>query len=525
MISTLTYNFYSQNRGGVVGGNDFTLGLHRTVNGYNTIWDHSIITDYNADLSRDWRLNLTAGANSQERIYTQNGQRSTQQLVYGLFDHDNFIVHDNFSEDGSRLDFKSQFLSLGVFAQANLAFREYLYLSVGGRNSWASTLESDNRSIFYPSLTASFIPTSAFEGLKNNRMINYLKLRAGYSTSANFGIPYTTRPVLNINTNVFVDRLGTVINSNSIDNRLANPNLQPELLKEWEAGLEGKLFDNRFSFDFTYYDRNSQDQILSRDLDPSTGFTRTSINAGSVRNKGIEVALGYTVIRNRNWNWQLDVNYFQNRNKVSLPSDIEQIVIDGFTNEGLFAIDGQPLGVIKTAYTVKDSGTTAVSAKPTGLRIVDDNGNYITSNEIAITGDPNPDFKMTGISTLSFKGITFRMQWDYTQGGDMLAYTPGTVVGRGLSKDTDFDRIQPLILPGVKRDGSPNDIQISASSAYFNNLSGFFGMQDLIIYDATMIRLRELSLSYSVPANVLSKSPFGASEYHILWSEPVVQRT
>jgi hypothetical protein len=102
------------------------------------------------------------------------------------------------------------------------------------------------------------------------------------------------------------------------------------------------------------------------------------------------------------------------------------------------------------------------------------------------------------------------MQWDYTQGGDMLSYTAGTVVGRGLSKDTDFDRVQPLILPGVKEDGSPNDVQISASSAYFNNLSGFFGMQDLIVYDATMIRLREVSLSYSVPANVLSKSPFGA---------------
>ena len=104
-------NYYSQNKGGRVGGSDFTLGMHRTVNGYNTIWDHSIIADYNAELSRNWRLNLTAGANSQERIYEQNGQRSTQQLVYGLFDHDNFIVHDNFSEDGSRLDYKSQFLS------------------------------------------------------------------------------------------------------------------------------------------------------------------------------------------------------------------------------------------------------------------------------------------------------------------------------------------------------------------------------------------------------------------------------
>jgi hypothetical protein len=92
----------------------------------------------------------------------------------------------------------------------------------------------------------------------------------------------------------------------------------------------------------------------------------------------------------------------------------------------------------------------------------------------------------------------------------MLAYTPGTVVGRGLTKDTDFDRYLPLVLPGVKADGTPNDVQISASYAYFNVLSGFFGMQDLIVYDATMIRLREASLSYSVPANALSKTPFGS---------------
>ena len=504
------FNYYSQNKGGTVGGNDFQLGFHRTVAGSNMIWDHSLLYNWQADINSDWRLNVDAGLNSQDRNYEQIGQRSTQQLVYGLFDHDNFVIHDNNTEDGGRIDFKSRFLSLGAFAQGLLSYKEYLFFTIGGRNSWSSNLEKANRSIFYPSFSGSFIPTAAFESLQNNNVLNYLKVRAGYSTSANFGSPYATRPILSINTNTFVDRGANIYNSNSISNRLPNPNLRPELLQEFEVGFEGKLFNNRMNVDFTYYNRNSKDQILSRELDPSTGFTVTSINAGAVRNQGIELQLGYNVIRNKNWNWQVDVNYFQNRNKVTLPSDIKQIVIDGFTNEGLFAINGLPLGVIQGSYSLRDSGTTAVNAKPTGQRIVDNNGNYVSSNQLGIIGDPNPDFKLTGISTLSFKGISFRMQWDYTQGGDMLAYTPGTVVGRGLSADTDFDRTLPLILPGVKRDGTPNDVQISASAAYFNNLSGFFGVSDIITYDATMIRLREASLSYSLPSSVLTKTPFGS---------------
>jgi len=496
------YNYYNQNKGGVVGGADFQLGMHRTVNGYNTIWDHSLLTNYQTDLGKDFRLNVDAGVNSQDRRYEQNGQRSTQQLVYGLFDHDNFIIHDNFNEGGGRIDFKQRSLSLGAFAQGLLSYKEYLYLTVGGRNSWSSNLEKANRSLFYPSSSVSFIPTSAFKALQNNKMVNYLKVRAGYSTSANFGSPYATRNTLSINTNVFFDRLGTTLNSNSIGNFLANPNLKPELQQEVEVGFEGKFINNRLGVDFTYYNRNSKDQILRRDLDPSTGFSETLINAGSVRNKGIELQLTYNVIRNKNWNWELTANYFQNRSMVTLPDEVKQIVIDGFSNEGLFAITGQPLGVIKGSYTKKDPKT--------GQRLTDGLGSYISNPEIGIIGDPTPDFKLSGISQLSYKGISFRMQWDYTQGGDMLAYTPGTVIGRGLTKDTDFDRFLPLILPGVKADGTPNDVQISASYAYFNVLSGFFGMADLITYDATCIRLREASLSYSLPSAMLNKTPFGA---------------
>ncbi|MBY0534693.1 MAG: SusC/RagA family TonB-linked outer membrane protein [Chitinophagaceae bacterium] len=502
------YNFLSQNKGGTVGGSDWTLGLHRTANGYNTIWDHAFLADYLTDLNSNWNLNVNAGINSQERIYSQNGQRSTQQLVYGLFDHDNYINHLNTSEGGGGLDFKTRTQSIGVFAQGTFGFKEYLYFTVGGRNSWTSNLEKANRSIFYPSGSVSFVPTSAIAALQNNKIVNYLKLRAGYATSANFGSPYNTRNVLNISTNVFQDRVGTVLNSNTISDRLANPNLKPELLAEVEVGAEAKFINNRLSLDFTYYNRVSKDQILDRELDPSTGFTVTSINAGSVRNQGIEIALGYTAVRTKDWNWQVDFNFTRNRNKVfDLPTDIKQIGIAGFSNEGLFVLEGQPLGVIMASSTVKDSKT--------GQRIVNSNGDYVSNNTLTIIGNPNPDYKLTGISTLTYKAFSFRMQWDYTKGGDMLAYTPGTLLGRGLTKDTDFDRYLPLILPGVKADGTPNDKQISASQAYFNNWSGFFGMQDLITYDATIIRLREASFSYNLPTSYLAKTPFGSASLTI----------
>lgn len=505
----IDHNYLRQNKGGVAGGTQYQLGIYRTVNGRNTIWDHTVLANWKTNLSSDWTVNLTGGVNSQERKYNQDGQKSTQQLVYGLFDHDNFIVHENTSEGGGGLDFKSATQAIGVFAEADFGYKDFLYLRAGGRNSWTSNLESDNRRLFFPSFSASFIPTTAFKSMGQG-FLNYMKIRASYATSANFGQPYATRPTLNITTNRFEDRTGTIINTNAISNRLANPNLKPELMKEYEIGTEGKLWDNRINFDLTVYRRTAKEQILDRDLDPATGFTVTKINAGSVRNQGIELALGYTVIRNKNWRWQLDGNFTLNRSEVSLPDDVGQITVAGFTNEGLFAIHRQPLGVIQSNYTQKYIDG---SGKNTNLRLVDGNGNYLSSTEIGIIGDPTPDYRITGISNLEFKGIALRVQWEYTKGGDILAYTPGTLVGRGISKDTEFDRLLPLILPGVKADGTPNDIQISASSAYFNNLSGFFGVQDLITYDATLMRLREISLSYSLPKKFLGNSPLGSVQF------------
>jgi len=373
-------------------------------------------------------------------------------------------------------------------------------VNLGGRNSWASTLEKENRSLFYPSVSVSFIPTSAFSGLQNNNVLNYLKLRAGYATSANFPSPYNTRTSLLVSTNNFVDRNGAVVNTNNITTTLANPNLKPELLGEFEAGLEARLINSRFTIDFTYYNRKSTDQILNRPLDPSTGFEVTTINAGDLTNKGIEIGAGFTVIKNKDWNLQLDGNFTRNRSEVNnLPEEISQVQTGGlFSNIGNFAINGQPFGIIKGTYYQKDPKS--------GLRIVGPDGYYIASTESIIIGDPNADYRLSGIGTLGFKGIEFRMQWDYSKGGMIYATTVNAMLARGLAKATDIDRSVPIILPGVKQDGTPNDFQTSIDRAYFNL---YLQAHEQFLYDATTVRLREISLSYSLPQSLIGRSPFG----------------
>jgi TonB-linked SusC/RagA family outer membrane protein len=491
---------YAQNKGGAYTPD----GILRSSTGNNTIWDQNLILNFTKDLTNSWKLGIDGGFNVRNDIYAQTGILSQQQLVFGLMNHSNFINHQPLSEDGSSLDYKSELQTVGLYVQAQAGFKDYLFFNLGARQGWTSALEKENRSIFYPGGSVSFIPTSFVSSLQNSKNINYLKVRAGYATSAEFPGVYSTRPVLGIATKVFVDGGGNSINTNSIANRLPNLALKPSLVKEFEAGIEGKFFDNRVSLDLTWYNRTNADQLLDRDLDPSTGYTVQRINAGKVTNKGIEMALGYTVIRNSKFRWQLDALFARNRSMVSdLPEDLKEIRTAGYTNLGNFAINGQPLGVIKgRAFQRADNGERLVAA----------NGWYLVDNDISILGDPNPDYKLTGISNFSYKNLSFRIQMEYTHGGDMYSATSSVLLGRGVTRDTEFDRALPVILPGVTdQEGKvTNTRQISSTEAYFNNTVAGSAADEPGIYDATHVRIREASLSYSLPQGWLKKLPFGS---------------
>jgi len=494
----------SVNKGGKQGDNAYRTGTYRVQNGTNQILNHNVSVQYNTTLGDNFTLDAVGGADYRRDTYSQNGLKSNQQIVFGLFDHSNFISHDIKDEGGNDLDFKNDRIREGIYANAQMGYKEFLYMTLSARKDWVSTLEPANRSKLYPSASLSFIPTSFFDFLKDSKAVNYLKLRASYATTAHFPDPYNTRSYLSLVTNAFVDKSGNVINTGAIPPRVPNPNLKPELIRELEAGIEGRFFNNFLTIDVTGYSRTAKDQLLDRQLDASTGYNKTTINAGSVDNKGIEAVVTIVPVRTQDWRWELTGNFTLNRSKVhDMPSDIKQIQTGGYSGgPGTFAINGKPLGIIQGSYAQVDAKT--------GKKIVDANGYYLGSSDIAQIGDANSKYNLTGISTLSWKWISLRMQWDYTRGGSMWSNTARTMLSRGVTKDTDFDRTQPYIIPNtVKQDGTVNDIQQSVDNIYFNAYG--FGPSSVAVWDATIIRLRELSLALSLPAKLIKNTPFGTA--------------
>jgi TonB-linked SusC/RagA family outer membrane protein len=469
----------------------------------NTIFDHTVSYNFDTKIDKDgiWNLDGTVGFNPRQESKNFFTTLSTLQVLYGLNQHDNFEKHDSASSVES-------FNIIGLYASATIGFKKYLYLNVQGRNDYFSSLQPNNRSLFYPSASLSFVPTDAFSYLKGSA-VNFLKLRIGYGSSAGFPDPYQTEIGLGVNSNAFLSPDGTVVNtvSPSTFGQKGNKNLKPELVKELEFGLEGKFFDNRIGLDLSLYSKVSTDLIIDRQLDPATGYTNMADNIAEVSNKGIELGLNFSIVRSEKdgFTWDGSIQYTKNKNIVeSLGGTVGQIGIAGFTNLGNFAIPGQPYGVIIGSSIARDVN---------GNYIVGDNGNYVsnddtsTANPYRIIGDPNADWRSTLSNEIGYKNMTLSFQLEYQKGGDIYSTTAATLISRGSTKDTDYDRTGTVVLPGVNQSGNINTTQISYTQYNFDNAG--LRIREQGIYDATNLRLREVSLSYSLPKKYLEKTPFG----------------
>ncbi|MDH3649982.1 MAG: SusC/RagA family TonB-linked outer membrane protein [Saprospiraceae bacterium] len=465
-------------------------GRLETSERLNRISDHLLNLVYNFQLSDDFALDGIVGGNLRREKQNYTFLRSTNQFVYGLLNHGNFIDHQTFSFDVDEN-------TLGIYGVATLGFRNFLYLNFQGRNDWTSTLEKDHNSEFYPSASLAFIPTEAIAGLQNNTVLNYLKLRVGYGTSAGYPDPYQTRNILTSATNVFVTGGNSILNFNSVSDRLGNSNLDPEKHEEYEFGLEAKLIQNRVGIDLSLYDKTSSDLIIDLELDPATGFTNTTLNAAQVNNKGVELGLNFVPVRG-DFTWTIDLNYTKNDSEVEeIFPGINQVVIDGYTTLGNFARVGEPYAVILgTPYQRGDGGEL----------LVNNVGSYVEGSEIDVIGNPNPNYSANWINDFTYKGLSFGFHWQYIDGGDIYSQTNAALLARGNTVDTDVNRFLPIILPGVKADGTPNDIQTYIGDTFFD---AYFGANEGAIFDGTVIRLRSISLSYLLPENVLAATPFG----------------
>jgi TonB-linked SusC/RagA family outer membrane protein len=499
----LTYrvglDFYRENQQYIVnkGGPQLLNGMYRTTYATNTIWNHDFIVSYDHSFSDNLSLKAIVGGNIRQDQFSQDGMESTQQVVFGYINHSNFSAHSPINSfTGRNLQNKTNQYVEGIYASAILSYKDYLYLNLQARNDWASTVEKENRSITYPSASVSFVPTTAF-GIESEKL-NQIKIRVGYGTSAGFPSPYNTRSYLASNALSFKDAGGTGVVTNSVSNSLGNANLKPELQSEIEAGIDAQFLDRRLGVDLTYYSRNTTDLITNAPLDPSTGYTQTYVNVGKLTNKGIELALTGTPVRTSSFRWDLTYNFYHYKSIVErLGVGLDNVLVAGYTNLGNFAVAGKPFNAIMGNYVVRDEN---------GNRIVQSNGDYLPSQDIKVIGNPNPKFTSSLISSFTFKGINLMFQFDYRYGGDIYSTTISSLYARGVTKDTDFDRSKSYVLPGVDSEGNPNKVQTTASDAYFNNIG--FGPSDLQIYDGTTIRLRQVSLGYSLPKAILQGTPF-----------------
>lgn len=472
------------------GGVSFVNGFYNTLNFKNTIWDNSMILSYNKTVSDKLSLSAKLGGNMRNDRFSLYNISSQNQLARNLFRHSNFIdnVASNFTSEQTRY---------GIFGEVTADYNNYLFLNLAGRNDWTSTVEAENRRIFYPSASLSFVPTSAFEDLSSNTL-NFLKLRVGIGTSAGFPNPYQTRNILNQNARGWLT--SSPIQTHSVDNSLGNPNLKPELHTETELGLEGKLFNNKIGFDLTVYRRDTRNLITSAPLDASTGYTSTTINVGKIRNQGIEFSLTGTPVTKGPFSWDVTLTYSRNTPEVlDLGGTIQEVQVTGFGSSlGNYAIVGQPFNVIKG---------TGFRRNAEGKLLIDGSGNLQATTSPVILGDPNPAFVSSMINGFNYKGLSLSVMVSYRHGGAMYSSSAGALLGRGLTiesgSETGYDRAQTFIFPGVKADGSANDIQVTGSDINFNNVY-FFGDEGRI-YDGSTIRLQEVSLSYSLPKKFLGK--------------------
>ena len=486
--------------------------------------DHNLLFNLTHNLTPDIDLRAIVGTNYNQREFGQTSVNGLGIVTRGIDLITNVsTVTPNTGNTGI-----SKRRLYAAFTDMTLGYKNFLYLNLTGRNDWSSTLPTDNRSYFYYSGSASFILTDAFK-IKSNVLSN-AKLRVGYAKVGRDADPYQTLNTFRINLGESSGQVGSTRYNDypfngqpgaSVASSAFDPNLRPEFTKEFEVGTNIDLFSGRVVLDFTYYNRLSTDIIARRSLPQSSGFTSFVTNFGSIRNSGIEAGLTLVPVQLANgFKWDIFTAYTQNRNIVeSLADGVEEVTLRNiFTNQPVPVVrPGEWFGVLRGTAVARDANGNALINPNTGLTIPD--------TKQKIIANPNPKFILSVSNSFKYKGFTLSGVVDYRHGGQMYSWTNQFLLGRGVTQDTE-DREIPKVVAGVLGDANtlqpllggdgqpiPNTIQVMENNLWFQAAGGSLAINapnEFSVWDASVVRLREITFGYSLPKNLLSKTPFGS---------------
>ena len=389
-----------------------------------------------------------------------------------------------------------------LYGSAEFTYNDLFFLTLTARNDWSSTLPTNNNSYFYPSISGSLVFTELFD---TPDWFDFGKVRASWAEVGGDTDPYQLLLTYNLQGAAHLGQPRGGIAQGTIP--LAE--LKPFSQVGVEFGFDVRFLDNRLGLDFTYYDQVTENQILSTSISSASGFGSSVINAGEMSNSGIELLLSTTPVRQADVRWDLDFNFAQNDNEVGALSGTQtSLVLAESRVRGNFvtADVGEAYGTIKGQKYLRASALNGDDpCEATGAIVHDADGLPLRSGDLCVLGNGTPDF-VGGISNrVRYKNLTLSALVDFSFGGDLFSATNAYAYGNGLHKETLVGREAGTIVgDGVDQDGNQNTVAADVQD-YYGRIGGQIGEE--FVYDASFMKLREVQLSYRVPAKWLSGTP------------------
>jgi TonB-linked SusC/RagA family outer membrane protein len=472
-----------------------------------TGFSNSGIIDIADDITRNLSAQtlLNVNARSITKNFTINGLlgqsvsdfKSTTDAAQGLsFLEPNFVSINNANQRTARTSISQRRL-VSAFGSATLSFKEYLYLTVTGRNDWTSTIPKARNSFFYPSVSSSFIFSDAIPAI-GRHMTG--KLRAAYAEVGKDARPYAYRPSLEYKTT----------SNGGYGYGFTGPNLdlKPEFAKSYEIGTELSFLHDRLGLDATFYRKQTKDQIVN-DIRGSygTGYILFNLNGAETRNQGLELTLRTTPVLRNDFSWDILANFEKAHGKtLALPHALPESYV---SDTWLFGNvrNGTAPGLSTQSLT----GLFYLRNTQGKLLIDPANGLPVRSTVFIDHGyDRTPDFTIGITNNLKRKNLSLNFLWDIRKGGDVFNATEQFLTARGLSKST-LDRNEPRVIAGVLRDGKENSatptvnnivVIPAVQTSYYTNIS-----EELFIEkNINWLRLRDVTLSYVLPQRLMKNA-------------------
>lgn len=461
-----------------------------------------LISGHKDHIFGNWGGNFSFGGNLMERKST-----GVEVSMGKLTAPDLFSLNNGPKDQLGITEFYSHKKINSLYGTLGINYDGWAFLDATFRNDWSSALSKKNRSFFYPSVSVSWVISDMVNkiGKTMPEWFTYAKVRASFAQVGNDMDPYQlydTYTISSIGGQPTADQ-GKI---------KYDADVRSELITSWEVGTELKFFNNRFGIDFAWYKTNAKRQLMNIPMNNLSGYESMKINAGNIQNTGIELMLNARPVETKDFSWDTQLNISRNKSKIIelLPGQPGmRYSLGGSDALQIYAVAG---GVYGEIWGTKYQRVEDVNSPYYGQLLLSDSGLPQATSERYKIGEQQPDMMAGWTNSFTYKNFGFSFLIDGRFGGDIFSFTNLELQSSGIAEVTaPGGKRDDIVVPGVIRqsDGSyaQNQTPVSLQKYYQALGTGRAGISEAYIYDATNIRLRNVSLTYSFPSSLLKKTP------------------